>query len=214
VQTYPLHNQPAVSRRAVLFLALLVGLVLAAALVVGVLDPAHVVIIGAGPVTLAQARNFVTNALDRNVVDEFRKVSILLDRIPFDQAVSPSGGGATLTYGYNRVTSQRSAAFRALNSEYTPQEAAVTPYTVDLKPLGGSFQIDRVLAAHRARMRRLGAEVTFQMSDKLKATNAHFADQLINGDTRRGCQRVRRAQRRRSPAVTTEVQRERPVDWT
>ena len=71
------------------------------------------------PVTLAQAKLNVTDALQLSIIDEFRKSSYLLDNMLFDDAVSPVGGGATLTYGYTRVKTQASAAFRAINSEYT-----------------------------------------------------------------------------------------------
>jgi hypothetical protein len=130
------------------------------------------------PVTLAQAALNAASAIDRNVIDEFRKSSFVLDRMPFDQSVNPAGGGATLTYGYTRQVSQRSAAFRAINAEYTPTEVTKAQYTVNLRPLGGSFQIDRVLTG-------IGAvsEVSFQLSNLIKATSAYFADQVVNGDS-------------------------------
>jgi hypothetical protein len=129
-------------------------------------------------VTLAQASLNAASDIDRNVIDEFRKSSFLLDRLPFDQSVNPAGGGSTLTYGYTRQITQRSAAFRAINAEYTPAEVTKQPYTTDLRPLGGSFEIDRVLEG-------IGAisEVSFQLSQLIKAAKAYFADQVINGDT-------------------------------
>lgn len=130
------------------------------------------------PVTLAQAALNTQDDLDRNVIDEFRKSSAILDNLLFHDAVNPMGGGSTLTYGYHRVITQASAAFRAINSEYTAGQATKQRYTTDLKPLGGSFEIDRVLA-QAAR----GAEVTFQMQQKIKATTTKFQDEVINGDT-------------------------------
>lgn len=135
------------------------------------------------PVTLAQAKLNTTDALDLNVIDEFRKNSFLLDRLTFDDAVAPGGAGATLTYAYQRVLSERSAAFRAINAEYTPTEATKVRISVDLKPLGGSFQIDRVLARLGAANPRVGAEVAFQIAQLVKGTTAFFADQFINGDS-------------------------------
>lgn len=129
-------------------------------------------------VTLAQAKLNAQDHVDTLVIDEFRKQSAVLDALPFDQAVNPAGGGSTLTYGYTRQITQADAAFRAINSEYTPGEVTKARYTVDLVPLGGSFQIDRVLA-DVAR----GAEVTLQMQQKIKATTTKFTDALINGDT-------------------------------
>lgn len=129
------------------------------------------------PVTLAQAALNTQDDVDRAVIDEFRKQSAVLDTLPFHDAVNPLGGGSTLTYGYRRVTTQRAAAIRAINAEYTPAEAAKTPYSVDLAPLGGAFEIDRVLA-QIAR----AAEVDFQLQQVVKAATARFTDEVVNGD--------------------------------
>ena len=129
-------------------------------------------------VTLAQASLNADNDIDHQIIDEFRKSSFLLDNIPFDQSVNPSGGGSTLVYGYTRQITQRSAAFRTINTEYVPAEVTKQQYTVNLRPMGGSFQIDRVLTG-------IGAvsETSFQLSQLIKATRAYFADQVVNGDT-------------------------------
>lgn len=129
------------------------------------------------PVTLAQAKLNVQNDIDLSIIDEFRKSSWLFDNITFDDAVNPAGGGATLTYGYTRLITQPTAAFRAINAEYTPQEVTKAQYTVDLKPFGGSFQIDRVLNAVAA-----ARETATQMAQKVKAAKALFNDAFINGD--------------------------------
>jgi len=128
-------------------------------------------------VTLAQASLNAASDIDRNIIDEFRKSSFLLDQIPFDQSVNPAGGGSTLVYGYTRQTTQRAAAFRTINSEYTPAEVEKAQYTVNLRPLGGSFEIDRVLTG-------IGAisEVSFQLAQLIKGTKSYFNDQVINGD--------------------------------
>jgi hypothetical protein len=129
------------------------------------------------PVTLAQAKLNVSDAVDIQIIDEFQKSNDLMSRLTFDDVVSPAGGGATLTYSYTRQLTQRGAAFRAINSEYTPTEATKVRASVDLKPLGGSFQIDRILdGVGQAR------ETAFQMRELLKATSAHFSDSVFNGD--------------------------------
>lgn len=115
------------------------------------------------------------------VIDEFRKNNFLLDNMPFDDAISPTGGGATMTYSYNRVLTQATAATRAINAEYVAQEAKKKRYSVDLKVMGGSFEIDRVLANTGG----IENEVTFQLNQKIKATQATFSDMVINGDTTR-----------------------------
>ncbi|MBA9003668.1 major capsid protein [Thermomonospora cellulosilytica] len=130
------------------------------------------------PVSLAQAKLMATDDIDVQVIDEFTKSSFLMERLTFDDVVNASGGGGTLTYGYQRLVTQPTADFRAINSEYTPSEVTKQRFTVDLKPLGGSFQIDRVLNRVAA-----GAETALQLQQKIKAANAFFADQVINGDT-------------------------------
>lgn len=131
------------------------------------------------PVTLAQAQQNAVTDLDVSVIDEFRTNQIM-DLLTFDDAVNPAGGGATLTYGYRRLITTATAGFRAVNAEYTPQEVTTQQYNVDLKILGGSFQIDRVLA-------NLGpaasGAVALQMSQKIKSTQAAFGDAVINGDS-------------------------------
>ncbi|MFI8104711.1 major capsid protein [Streptomyces sp. NPDC086023] len=132
------------------------------------------------PVTLAQAQVNTQNDVDFAVIDNLRRYSWLLDRIVFDDTVTPGTGGGSLTYGYTRLITPRTAAFRALNSEYTPAEAARQRYTVDLKPHGGSFSVDRVLSS-------LGPaatnETTFQMQQLLTAVQQKWQEELINGDT-------------------------------
>lgn len=130
------------------------------------------------PTSLAQAILNASTDLDTAVIDEFR-TNALLDLMVFDDVVNPAGGGATLTYGYRRLATAPTAAFRAINAEYTPGEVTTAPFTVDLKPLGGSFQVDRVLA--KVGPAASGA-VSLNMSQKIKATQAKFGNEVINGD--------------------------------
>ena len=130
-------------------------------------------------VSLAEAGNNAVDDIDVAVIDEFRKESAILDAMTFDDVVNPAGGGATLTYGYRRLITQPTAAFRALNSEYTPSNVTTQRYTVDLSVLGGSFEVDRVIAD-------LGpgasGAVSLNMLQKVKATRTKFQDEVINGD--------------------------------
>ena len=130
-------------------------------------------------ITLAQARLNTQDAIQAGVIDEFRKSSFILDNMTFDDAVTPGTNGATLTYGYTRLITQPTAAFRAINSEYTPQEVTKDRYTVELKPFGGSFQIDRIIANTGG----LVDEVNLQVQQKVKAVRALFHDTIINGDS-------------------------------
>ncbi|MDQ5860701.1 MAG: phage capsid protein, partial [Actinomycetota bacterium] len=71
-------------------------------------------------ITLAESKLNAQTDLDVSVIDEFR-TNPILDLITFDDAVNPAGGGATMTYGYRRLLTAPTAATRAINSEYTPQ---------------------------------------------------------------------------------------------
>lgn len=130
-------------------------------------------------VTLAQAKLDTQDDIQAGVIDEFRKSSFLMENMQFDDAVTPGTNGATLTYGYTRLITQPSASFRAINSEYVPAEVTKARYTTELKPFGGSFEIDRVLAKTGG----LIDEVGLQISQKVKAAKALFHDTVINGDS-------------------------------
>ncbi|MFI1182608.1 major capsid protein [Streptomyces sp. NPDC020799] len=129
-------------------------------------------------ITLADARMNTQDAVDMMVIDEFRKSSWLLDNLTFADVVNPSGGGATLSYGYTRLVSERGASFRRLGTEYSTEQAKRSRASVDLGVLGGAFEIDRVLS-------NLGPaatnEVAFQMDQTIKSARAFFSDQVING---------------------------------
>lgn len=131
------------------------------------------------PVSLAQAAQNAVTDLDLNVIDEFR-TNAILDLLTFDDAVNPIGGGGVLTYGYTRLATLSTAAFRAVNSEYAPQEVTTQRYNVDLKQLGGSFQVDRILTGIGP---AATASVALNLSQKIKSTQALFGDSVINGDS-------------------------------
>lgn len=130
-------------------------------------------------VTLAQAKLNVQDDLQMGVIDEFAKSNFLFNNLIFDDVVSPTGGGATLTYAYTRLLTQPTAAFRAINTEYVPQEVTKQRHTVDLKVFGGSFEVDRVIS----NMGGIIQEVSLQLQQKIKAAAALFNDTVINGDS-------------------------------
>lgn len=130
-------------------------------------------------VTLQEARKNVQDDLQLGIIDEFRKSSWLLEHITFDDVVSPTGGGATLTYGYTRLKTQPTAQFREINTEYVPSEVSKERHTVDLKVFGGSYEVDRIIAD----MGGIANEVALQSEQKVKAAKALFNDTFINGDS-------------------------------
>lgn len=131
------------------------------------------------PVTLAQAQVNSMPDVDFNVVENLRRTSWLLDQIAFDDVATPGGGGA-MTYSYNRLVTPASAAPRAINTEYTPGKATRDQVTVNLKPFGGSFELDRVL-------RNLGPAATseqeFQLLQLQRASVVRVQQEIVLGDT-------------------------------
>lgn len=128
-------------------------------------------------ITLEEAKVGMADKVDQQVVDTFRRNSIIMDALVFDDAVSPGTGGSTLTYGYVVTKNAATAAGRAINQEYTPQEASREKKTTDLVVMGGSFQIDRVLAQTDGAV----DEVAYQLSEKSKATVGRYQYLFING---------------------------------
>ena len=128
-------------------------------------------------ITLAEAKVGMSDKVDQQVVDEFRRSSLLLDRLVFDNAISPGTGGSTLTYGYVQLKTPSTAAVRAINAEYTAGEAKREEKTAKAVIMGGSFEIDRVI------QNTSGAvdELAFQAQQKIKATSNYFHNLVING---------------------------------
>lgn len=128
-------------------------------------------------ITLAEAKVGMADHVDQQVVDMFRRSSLLLDRMTFDNCISPGTGGSTLAYGYIQLKTPSTAAVRAINSEYTANEAKREKKSTNAIIMGGSFQVDRVL------QNTSGAvdELAFQAEQKIKATANYFHNLVING---------------------------------
>lgn len=128
-------------------------------------------------ITLAEAKVGMADKVDQNVIDEFRRASLLLDMLTFDDSVSPGTGGSTLTYGYMRLKTPSTVAVRNINSEYTANEAKREEATAKVIILGGSFQVDRVIAETGGAV----DEIDFQIKEKTKAGANYFHNLVING---------------------------------
>ena len=133
-------------------------------------------------ITLKDAKIGMTDKVDQQVVDMFRRSSLLLDQMVFDNVICPGTGGSTLTYGYIQMKSPSTASVRAVGDEYTPGEAKREKKTTNAIIMGGAFQVDRVL------QNTAGAadEVAFQAEQKIKATANYFHHLAINGDAEEG----------------------------
>ena len=128
-------------------------------------------------ITLEQMKEGMDDKVSAQVIDTFLRESEILQALPFDDAVSPSGG-STLVYGYVQTKLPSTAAFREINSEYTASEATVEKKSVELKVFGGKFSIDRVINQANARYNNLA----YQMEQKIRAAVSLFHHTLINGD--------------------------------
>lgn len=126
--------------------------------------------------TLAEAKVGYTDKIDQQVIDEFRRDSVLLDKLTFDDTISPTGG-SNLVYGYQRLETPSTASIRQINQEYTPNEAKRTKQTASPVILGGSFEIDRVIAQTSGAIN----ELDFQIKQKTLAGANYFHNLVING---------------------------------
>lgn len=136
-------------------------------------------------ITLAEAKVGMADKVDQQIIDMFRRSSLLLDALTFDNAISPGTGGSTLTYGYIQLKTPSTAAVRTINTEYTANEAKRVEKTAKAEIMGGSFEVDRVL------QNTSGAvdELAFQAEQKIKATANFFHNKAIN-DTTSGLAKV------------------------
>ena len=133
-------------------------------------------------ITLEEAKVGMADKVDQQVVDEFRRDSFLLDKLVFDDAVSPGTGGSTMTYGYTQLKTPSTAARRDLNTEYTNNEAKRDKKTAELDIFGGSFKVDRVIQATSGAVN----EIEFQMKQKIKAASNLFHYLVVNGSANGG----------------------------
>ncbi len=129
-------------------------------------------------ITLAELKVGMTDKVAAQVVDTFIRESQVLELLPFDDAVSPTGG-STLTYGYVQKKIPGQTAFRAINAEYTASQATVEKKSVDLKIFGGAFEIDRVIKQAEG----MYNSMAYQIEEKVKSAVGTFHNAMINGDS-------------------------------
>lgn len=127
--------------------------------------------------TLAEMKVGMSDKVSQQIVDIFLRESEILQLLPFDNCVSPQGG-STLTYSYLQKKLPAVAAFRALNAEYTANQATVEKKSADLKIFGGKFQIDRVLKQAEGPWNNMA----YQIREKVLAAISLFHYTMINGD--------------------------------
>ncbi|TLG71380.1 major capsid protein [Culicoidibacter larvae] len=130
-------------------------------------------------ITLAEANINKNDKIVENVIDDFRRGSVLLDALTFDDAVTPGTGGSTLTYSYTQLKTPSTAGYRAINADYTPVQAKREKQSVELAILGGRIELDRVIMKSST---KAIDELDFQIAEKRKAITNEFHWGVINGD--------------------------------
>lgn len=130
------------------------------------------------PITLSEMKVGMSDKIAQQVVETFIRESEVLELLPFDNCVSPSGG-STLTYGYIQKKLPSTTAFRAINAEYTANQATVEKKSVDLKVFGGAFEIDRVIKQAEGMYNTMA----MQLEEKIKSAIGTFHYAMINGDS-------------------------------
>lgn len=128
--------------------------------------------------TLAEMKVGMTDKVAAQVVDIFLRESEILQMLPFDDAVSPTGG-STLTYAYMQKVLPSTASFRDINEEYAHSAATMVQKYANLKIFGGEFDIDRVLKKAEGKYNNMA----WQMEEKIKAAVSLFHYTLINGNS-------------------------------
>lgn len=129
------------------------------------------------PITLNEMKVGMADKVTEKVIDLFVRKSEILELLPFDNCVSPSGG-STLVYGYTQKKLPSTTAFRALNTEYKPSQATIEDKYVELKVFGGAFEIDRVIKDAEGMYNNM----EMQIDEKVTSAVGTFHNAMINGD--------------------------------
>lgn len=131
------------------------------------------------PLTLVEYKSEMVDVVSKAVVDEIRRSSYILDNLPFDDTAYPDASGYGWIYRYHRIVTPATASTRAVNTEYTPQEAKTQAFFVQLAIFGGSFEVDRT----QINTSVFGDRLAFQLEQKIKAVRDLFNRLFIKGDT-------------------------------
>lgn len=126
--------------------------------------------------TLATLATNSQDKLKQGFVNELITDSYILGMMPFDDCLSASGT-SDLVYGYKRVVTGATAAFRALNEE--PEASEVTIKKITTKPgiLSSKWDMDRVAKAAAEDLYEL------KVAESKNAIVRGFNKALISGDT-------------------------------
>lgn len=130
-------------------------------------------------ITLEEMKIGMNDKVQSQVIDTFIRKSEVLELLTFDDAVSPQGGGSTLTYAYVQKKLPSTTAFRAINQEYAASQATVERKSADLKIFGGAFELDRVIKQAEGMYNNMA----LQLEEKIISAVGTFHNAMINGDS-------------------------------
>ena len=124
-------------------------------------------------ITLEEAKKNVQDDLQMGVIDEFQKSNYILEHITFDDAVSPTGGGATPSYSYTRLKTQPTAGLTSSAGAGTVTETAGLTATVrDLRSTWTNIIRLITTSRHRARLRFMRKSIALK-TERWILTPAH-----------------------------------------
>lgn len=127
-------------------------------------------------ITLADLATNAPDKLVQGFINETITDSYLLGAMQFDNCLN-SSGTSDLVYGYKRVKTPMTAAFRALGSEPAETEVKVEKVTTQVGILANSWKMDRVAKDAASDLYEL------HLQESKDAIIRKFNATIINGDT-------------------------------
>ena len=128
--------------------------------------------------TLEEIKKGMSDKVFDKIVDIFLRESAILQKLPFDDCVSASGGGSTMKYKYLRKVLPATAQFRKIGGSYTDSMATKKEFEAALAIMGGEVKLDRVLNKVAGKYDNLA----YQIEEHIKAVVSLFHYTLVNGD--------------------------------
>ncbi len=126
--------------------------------------------------TFAAVAELSGNDVSIGVAEIFPKKNWLLANMPV-RPLAAQAGTSTFVHTFHQATSHGTAAFRAVNSDYTALAATHEEKTVTCAIMGAKYGIDRVLVG-AAR----GEEVKYQVDKAVSGINGKWNTAFLYGD--------------------------------
>lgn len=127
-------------------------------------------------ITLADLAQNAQDKIVQGFINETITDSYLLGAMPFDDCLTNSGT-SDLVYGYKRVLTPMTAAFRAINTEPAVSEVKTKRITTKVGILSNSWSMDRVAKDAASDLYQLHLE------ESKNSIIRKFNATIINGDT-------------------------------